>query len=835
MACSLSASPREPSFDEAQAWWSKMRRPVTFTGVPGHPCQATVLWNTGLLFSPLLYARPLDSLALRFSGPPGLMRELEGHELDALQIEFSFGQAFHFPDRMDGTTAEVRQELHDGRMPVVLSHLQHDRVQWTCSAFCRLARGHQAKSGNEDLLTEVRWSAHNPTSAPLPAQLACHLAAPHVTLGYKVALNEQALPYQRVLHWEAPVLLDDRGKARLAAAAEGLAEVAFHRSLPEETLRQSECPLAEWRLAQDVLVFRGEVPPGEHVSMRLIIPFFAVEPRALERAAAITFDQALRRVQGYWRREFARGGSIHTPEEVVNDCFDAYLSQAMLAAGRKPRSGHWILKTSPNNYEGLWGAHASIAAFSLDLRGKHSLSRGVYETFLASQGPVPDSILDLFGERSVGKSEGFSSHPGFLGNIEGFMAVLWAFYHGWTMWAIGEHARLSNDWSWFRQHVDKLVLACEWIAEQRKRTKLRDASGEKVLSYGLLPAANAFDWGFGHMFWSDAHTYRGLREIAQCLERTGHPRAPEFLSEAEQYRDDIIASVTRCREASPPVPLEDGSSIPFVPMSVEMRDYFAPDWTYVACGPLHLAWAGVVPCDHELIEQTLAFLEAGRPLGRWDGERQNYQGWDWAPRTPVDEDFSEATRPAQGRCFFWRHKMTYEPGWIPQAFVFMGRDDMPALLEHFYSLISNGGQHAHLRSPVEQRDGVAWTQPGQASLLWLMRDMLVREEGGRLLLAPSCPRAWLAPRKRIAARGLPTHFGPVTYHVEAHLNQPKVMGRVLLDELRQTPEAVLLRLRRPDGALPRVVTINGQLTGQRESEWVTLPVGESLVEVQYAS
>ena len=114
----------EPSFAQALGGWSKMRRPATFPGVPGHPWQATVLWNTGLLFCPTPRNYPnteptYPKTCLRMGGThrsPNYFRELEGYELDALQIEFSFGPACHIPDREDNTSGEVSQELLEGRM-----------------------------------------------------------------------------------------------------------------------------------------------------------------------------------------------------------------------------------------------------------------------------------------------------------------------------------------------------------------------------------------------------------------------------------------------------------------------------------------------------------------------------------------------------------------------------------------------------------------------------------------------------------------------------------------------------------------------------------------------
>jgi hypothetical protein len=823
--------PAEPTFAAAQSWWSTMRQPVTFIGVPGHPLHPTVLWNAGLLFcsNPREYQQGRPRLGSQYPLAPGLSQEWEGYELDALQLEFSFGAGFHLPDRLDSTAGEIAQELLDGRVPVVVSRLKHDGILWTGTVLAHATEQEGLDLEEQDLLTEVRWTAENTSTRTRTARLSCHLTCPHLQLGYKVRMEEQAQRCLRALSWEGSLVLDDRRQARLAAAAEGQGEVAFFLRLPKEQLEKAKAPLADLGLAQDVVQFQAKLAAGESVSFRIIVPFNAADREVLAQALRRSFDGALRRTRREWESALSRS-RLRTPEPVINDSFDAYLAHAMLATGRRVWSGNTILKCSPNNYEGVWSAHSAIAAYSMDLRGEHDLSRRVFETFLDNQGPLPAHVLNLFGGRPVGESEGFSAHPGFLGNIEGFMAIIWAFYHGWILWAIGQHARLTGDWKWLRGHADKLALACDWIEAQRRRTRRRDARGEKVLSYGLLPAANAFDWGFGHMFWSDAHTYRGLREMAGCLRRLRYPRAKEYLAQAEDYRTDIVAAVSRSRDASPPVPLDDGSSLPFVPMSVEMRDYFAPDWTYVGCGPLNLAWAGVVPADHELIDQVLAFLEAGRPLGAWDAKREKYQGWDWGVQTPADEDFLVATRPRSGRCYLWRHKMTYEPGWIPQAFTFLLRDDMPALLEHLYSLISDGGQHVALRTPIEQRDGVAWTQPGDANLLWLMRSMLVREEGDRLILAGSCPRAWLGGGESIEVERMPTHFGPVSYRLTSHGGARRVTGSFQFG-FRARPQRIRLRLRHPEGKVPSRVTINGR-AAQHEGEWIEVPASARTLEAR---
>lgn len=820
---------REPAFADAQKWWKPMRQSATFPGVPGHPWQPSVLWNAGLLFWPL--PRDFNADGIRHGGTPGLAGELDGREADALHIDFSFGPRFEIPDRLNSEKGRISQSLEDGRMPIIHSRLTHGGINWSCAVFCRLPDGMEAARGDEVLLTEVHWTARNPGRTAVAAELNAHLACPHVHLGYKVRITK-ALPYQRVLRLENALILDNRGKARLATVIGATGRLEFIRDLPRDLVKGARTDLAGAGLTSDVLRVTARIPARGVLRVRLLVPFFPTEPGVLQDALRIGAGRAFSAVRAYWRRQLTASGSICTPEPILNDSCDAYLYQAMLATGRKPRSGHWILKTSPNNYEGLWGAHASIGAFSMDLRGQHRWARKVFDTFLANQGPVPTSLARELacGSKS---GEGYSKHPGFLGNIEGHMAILWAFYHGWTMWAIGRHARLSGDWRWFRKQIPRLVLACEWTAEQRRRTMRTDTKGRRVVSWGLLPAGNAFDWGYGHMFWSDAHTYRGLREIADCLAMLRRPQARRWRAEAEAYRRDIVASVTRCRDTAPRVPVSPGRSIPYVPMAPEMPDFFGTDWTYVSCGPLNLCWAGVVPPDHELVDQTLAYLEAGRPLGKWDPAKKKRQGWDWGVRAKADEEFLPCTRPRSGRAFLWRHKMCYEPGWIPQTFTWMYRDDIPSMLEHLYSLTSNGGQYVNLRGPVEQRDGVPWCQPGQASLLWVIRDMLLREDGNSLVLCGSCPRRWLRDGEQIGVSGLPTHFGRVGFRLTSAVGRGRVHGTFDF-RWRSRPESIRLRLRHPRGIEPVLALADGAPVTLR-GEWVTMPPDTKNIDVRYGS
>ena len=140
----------------------------------------------------------------------------------------------------------------------------------------------------------------------------------------------------------------------------------------------------------------------------------------------------------------------------------------------------------------------------------------------------------------------------------------------------------------------------------------------------------------------------------------------------------------------------------------------------------------------------------------------------------------------------------------------------------------------NLRSPVEQRDGVPWCQPGDATALWLIRDMLVREEDGDLIVAGTCPRAWLRQGQKLGVTNLPTHFGTVTYAVESRVAHGSIRATFRF-AFREPPRRILLRLRHPAGALPVAVLVNGRALTPDATEWITLtPVARTL-EARYAT
>jgi hypothetical protein len=132
----------------------------------------------------------------------------------------------------------------------------------------------------------------------------------------------------------------------------------------------------------------------------------------------------------------------------------------------------------------------------------------------------------------------------------------------------------------------------------------------------------------------------------------------------------------------------------------------------------------------------------------------------------------------------------------------------------------NASTLPHLRSGTQQ--------------LRLLRNMLVREDGDRLLLAQAAPQHWLADRKQLAVREAPTVFGKVSYTIDSHVAQGRIT--VKLDPPSRTPpQAIVLHLRHPEKANIRSVLVNGKPSQQFAERTVTLEglAGPAQIEVLY--
>ena len=115
----------------------------------------------------------------------------------------------------------------------------------------------------------------------------------------------------------------------------------------------------------------------------------------------------------------------------------------------------------------------------------------------------------------------------------------------------------------------------------------------------------------------------------------------------------------------------------------------------------------------------------------------------------------------------------------------------------------NKGDHRSILSNPGYRNGHALS-----FFMEQYRNLLVWEDGTDLWLAKATPRHWLQQAKRIAVSRAPTYFGEVAYVIISDVEHGRIQATVELPS-RKTPHAVLLRLRHPEAAPIKYVTVNG--------------------------
>jgi hypothetical protein len=146
-----------------------------------------------------------------------------------------------------------------------------------------------------------------------------------------------------------------------------------------------------------------------------------------------------------------------------------------------------------------------------------------------------------------------------------------------------------------------------------------------------------------------------------------------------------------------------------------------------------------------------------------------------------------------------------------QADIHLRADDAPLFLRTFYNSYA---------ADVDPDAGyIFWECPfrfaakdkivEEAGFLERFRLMLLMEDGQSLWLARATPRAWLEQGKKISVKNAPSAFGTVGYEIVSDIKHGKITVTVEMPS-RGDSKAVLLRLRHPQAAAIKSVTVDGK-------------------------
>ncbi|MBS1851603.1 MAG: hypothetical protein JST79_11860 [Acidobacteria bacterium] len=829
LALAADHSAHEWTLEEAQRSWLSMRRPVQHVGIPGYEFQAGVLWNGALVFGPLKAAR----------SNPGMMKELELLGNNLLHVSVGYGSPAKFVDRVGNRDAAITRGLEDGYLPIPHIQTKDGVLIWRQRFFAHLMQRSftEGMQPREDdlLIVQVRFSVQNTSKEKTLGHLWLHMGdTSQVEFGYKAGQGNEL--GQSIEHSFASPYGLAGNEVRYVVPPPERGTVHWHQEIDPPQGMQSR--------PQRVLEWSVPLGPGEETDLMLTVPYKPVNQVVAQKLTDLNKDELFRAACAFWKSVVEGPTSIETPNAFLNDYTKAVAGQMAQQIGYRHKARVWMYKTSPNHYEMYWPCNAAKALPTLDLRGLTHYSRPVLKSFIDTQTEDFGKLTRQdMGEGALIPGEGFSRRPGFLGNFGDWTANTLLLSHGTELWALAAHYRITRDRAWLGEGpgspLQAILDACDWMAVQRRRT-MREENGKKVAHWGLLPAASAHDWLSGNTIFNDAFCIFGHIEAVRLLREIQHSRADELAQELNAYRSCLRERYREARDKSRPLPLPGGATLPYVPRDVYELDWAKTDWTYTGYGPLRAgAWGALDPQD-ELVDQSLAFLEAGMPKGEGTYLKLAHNSYG---QPTADENFADVNAPTADRHFLWKHYVEYETMWPIGYDLFLQRDDLPRFFEwfsHNFSMVL----HKEFRVGVESIDGVPSCAPGEGERWRAIRNMFVNERGGydgsqqSLWLLQAIPQVWLKPGGRFGVKEMGTHFGghvDLEVEVDPSGNQLRVAARLNLAIL---PTEIRLRLR-PGNSRQKLssVQINGRQTAILDRNTVRLPAeikGEYKIDAQFS-
>jgi hypothetical protein len=491
------------------------------------------------------------------------------------------------------------------------------------------------------------------------------------------------------------------------------------------------------------------IQPGETRTGWVIRPYEAYEAD-LPALRTSHWEAALAEARQCWCDLLGRAMVIDIPDPAVREAFYACLADVFVM--REPLGrGYTGAVPGTEVYRAANPFEGTLASLALDQAGLHAEAAEGLRLYLETQEPSGEWADD----------RGWTHH---MWGASGFKA-----------WTALEHYRLTGDLRFLEQVYPRLAASARWQEGQRSRSRIL-REGARPVTYGLMPR------GMGDCGLMDGDDVVGIFyphnilavfadrlavEAARILTRDAD--LPELERIYETGRADLLASLDQGA-----IQEEGYRWIPGVPNKITGSRWGA----LYACTP-----ASLLPPDHDLIEGTLHHIEThmspgGHPI---------HTGWmpDGCWIAISLDNFAEthlARGDGEAACRYLYATLNHATPLITWC---EERGTEPAT-----PLTS--GDRQHLFTPV--------------AVVRFMRDALVLEKEGGLVLAAGASPAWLASGQPVGVRNAPTHSGPVSYRVVYDPKTRSVAGSVELQE-RTSPPRIDLYIRLPGNR--RVVEVEG--------------------------
>ncbi len=542
------------------------------------------------------------------------------------------------------------------------------------------------------------------------------------------------------------------------------------------------------------LVITGHLPPAGRSHVVVCLP---AGPAGPDDECWRADPQVLHaRTVRYWKEFLAPAMEVELPEPLLVQFFRATQIHILMAA-RNEADGQRIAPWIASDAYGPLDTEAQPVILGMSLVGQREFAQRGLDFFIASY------------------------------NADGMLARGYTLMGtGQHLWTLGEHAALHPDPVWQDGIADDVLRAARWIVRQTEKTKRRDPHDEAVPEHGLVPPGVLADWDrYAYYMYANAYYCAGLEAVVRLLADARPADVGPLRQAAVEYRGNLERAFAWQRARMPVVPLRDGTWVSPCPSSLYCygltRDFFGGVSAIghdVEVGGQHLIPLGLLPPCSEAADAIVNLLE-----DRWfliDGIFGEY------PAAQNEADW-----------FNYGGFAKLQPHYARTADLHALRDDVRPFIRTYLNTFPVLLNRENLTYWEHLNHGGAWNKTHESAwFLQMTRTMLAMERGDELWLAPFVTTAWLADGRHVAAREVPTRFGPVSFALHSAVADDRIEVHVV-PPTRTAPSRIVLRVRHPAGKPIARVTVNGHEHTDIDvaAQLIYLPAGASelSVRVQY--
>ena len=501
--------------------------------------------------------------------------------------------------------------------------------------------------------------------------------------------------------------------------------------------------------------YRLNIPPGGQRKILLAMPLhnsmaglnqFLQRHGAAPRDPVTAYEGLLDQRRREWRARLGRV-SVELPDRDVMNFLYAQTGWILI------NSDGSALNPGARNYKRVWIRDGALIGAALLRMGQHEAVRDFinwYAAYITADGYVPP-ILNNDG----------TPYKGIGNNVE-YDA------QGQFIFAVMEYFRFTGDRAFLEQHYATMLRVMQYLERLRTRTMQADYATDdpaRLRYYGLLPPSISHE-GYAtpvHSYWDDLFALKGWKDGRAASLALGRQDVADWA--ATQY-NALRASVQASMERT----ISD-KGINFIPGCAERGD-IDPNSTSVAfypCDEVDLLPKLVLEVTYELYYEGI--VARSRP--GWHGVYTPYEARNINALVQLGD---------KGRA----HTLLKQ---------FMaGRH--PAAWNHLAEVVVSNPRIGTYVGDMPH----TWVG---ADLVTGLRNLLVYEYAGQLVLLAGVPETWVLEDNGVRLRNLPTHFGALA--LVAVERDGKL--RVDLTGKIHAPKGVVLHW--PFVGKPKSVMVNG--------------------------